>query len=134
METSIFLAREKAVAAYQESSIFEVFDLGCIISLTFYLWSSIKIYKAYLTWSEGQFSDTETISFLWFRNFLCFMVVWIAYRELMFVIDEIFELSVYQDWWWNLPLVVTAFYVRLQGYSQPQPQSTSFYKKVIQRV
>lgn len=130
VEASIFLAGEKAVAAYQESSVVDVFKvlhyLARIASLSYYLWSSIKIYKAYRIWSEGQFSDIETISFRWFRNFLHFMVVWMACRELMFVIDEIFELSFYQDWWWNLPLVVTAFYVGLQGYSQPQPQSLSF--------
>ena len=102
-----------------------------IISLTFYLWSSLKIYKAYRKWSEGQFSDTETISFKWFRNFLYFMMVWIACREVMFLLDEFLELSFYQDWWWNLPLVVTAFYVGLQGYSQPQPLHISFILKPV---
>ena len=84
VETSIFLAGGKAVAAYQESAIVEGFDLGRIVSLTYYLWSSIKIYKVYRTWSEGQFSNTEIISFRWFRNFLYFMGVWIACCEIDF--------------------------------------------------
>lgn len=130
VDASIFAAGEEAVETYQQSSIIEVLSvvhyLARITSLSYYLWGSIKIYKAYRIWSEGQFSDTETISFRWFRNFLYFMVVWIICREMMFVIDEFVDLSFYQDWWWNLPLVVTAFYVGLQGHSQPQPQSIWF--------
>tara|TARA_B110000046_G_scaffold31498_1_gene33501 strand:- start:45047 stop:45250 length:204 start_codon:yes stop_codon:yes gene_type:complete len=44
----------------------------------------------------------------------------------LFVLDEILELSFYQDWSWHSPLVLTAFYFGLQGYSQPQPKRILF--------
>ena len=130
VEFSVFVMGKGAVTKFQNSILSDILEgvhyVVRIVSLTYYLWSSLKIYKAYRTWSQDQFSDTETISFRWFRNFLYFMIVWLVCRELMFGLDEILELSFYQDWWWNLPLVVTAFYVGLQGYSQPQPLHISF--------
>lgn len=132
-EFGVFLFGKETVRQYQQSEISDVLDVvyyvGRLISLSYYLWSSLKIYKAYQNWSNEQFSDTETISFMWFRNFLYFMVVWLVCREFMFLLDEFLELSFYQDWWWNLPLVITAFYTGLQGYSQPQPHSMSFHEK-----
>jgi AraC-like DNA-binding protein len=45
----------------------------------------------------------------------------------MFVLDAIFDLDFYQDWWWNLALVGVVFYVGLTGYTQKQYPHISFY-------
>jgi YesN/AraC family two-component response regulator len=54
------------------------------------------------------------------------MIFWLLFRELMVVLDVIFKLDFYQDWWWNLALVAVVFYIGLKGYSQSQPARISF--------
>lgn len=130
VEFSVFAAGNESVLKFQNSTLSDVLEVihyvVRIILLTYCLWSSLKIYKSYKAWSLDQFSNIETISFRWFRNFIYFMISWLVCREILFLLDEILELSFYQDWWWNLPLVLTAFYVGLQGYSQPQPKRILF--------
>lgn len=86
----------------------------------------MKIYKRYQRWSTEQFSNMELIDFRWFRNFIYCMIFWLVFRELMFVLDVIFDLNFYQDWRWNLALVGVVFYVGLTGYTQKQYSHISF--------
>lgn len=90
-------------------------------SYIFYFTRCFKLYFQYRKWTETQFSDTEAISFTWFRNFIYGMIFWILCREVMNVLDRIYDWTFYQDWWWNLALVLVAFYVGLTGYAQKQP-------------
>lgn len=137
VEFTVFLFGQETVNQFNSSNyafvLNIVHEVVRTLSLLFYLWKSLKIYRAYRLWSENQFSDIELISFKWFRNFLYFMIAWIACREIINQVDGVLNLNFYQDWWWNLPLVLTAFYVGLQGYAQQQPQIIHFEEKLFKK-
>lgn len=54
------------------------------------------------------------------------MIFWLLFREAMNILELFLELDFYQDWWWNLALVVVAFYIGIAGYSQQQPTKIYF--------
>lgn len=127
----LFFAQGKyAVQEFQQSILAEVLDyaiwLITLSSYTYYFYQSIKIYQEYREWTKHQFSNLDLISFSWFRNFIYFMLFWVAFKEILNVIDHFLDLNYYEDWWWNLALSGTAVYVGLQGYAQKQPQKIIF--------
>nr|MBI1229107.1 hypothetical protein [Cytophagales bacterium] len=103
-----------------------VLRIGLIVSFFYYLSRCLGIYTQYRIWSTEQFSNLEIIDFKWFRNFIYSMIFWLAFRELMFILDALFSLDFYQDWWWNLALAAVAVYIGLAGYSQKQPAWIDF--------
>lgn len=48
-----------------------------------YLYWSLQLYRRYRTWIKTQYSDTETISFGWFRNFLVTLTATILFAFFM---------------------------------------------------
>ena len=100
--------------------------VALLISFIYYLSRCLRIYRSYRKWSLHQFSNTELIHFKWFRNFLYGMIFWLVFREAMNIVDAFLDLDFYQDWWWNLALVVVAFYIGLAGYAQKQPARIFF--------
>lgn len=125
-----FLQGAEAVEALHASKLDLVLSyvlrIGLIASFFFYLSRCLAIYKRYRFWSLEQFSNLELIDFKWFRNFIYCMIFWLVFRELMFIIDAIFSLDFYQDWWWNLALVAVSLYIGLAGYSQKQSARIKF--------
>lgn len=95
-------------------------------SYIYYFSACLRIYKRYKKWSLNQFSNEELIGFNWFRNFIVAMLVWLITRQIMNFLDIAFDLSFYQDWWWNLVLVFVSLYIGLAGYAQLQPLSIHF--------
>lgn len=103
-----------------------IYNLVVLLSYWYYLSRCTRIYRAYRVWSLNQHSNTEHVSFLWFRNFVYAMIFWISFRVVMLLLDEAFDLSFYQDWWWNLALVGVAIYIGLTGLTQRQPTNLYF--------
>lgn len=126
----IFLGGEEFVTAYQSSklSYYQGFLLTLVrwLSYGYYFYHSIRLYRAYRTWIDQSFSELETISLSWFRNFIYLMLFWVSFREFMIVLDFILKLDFYQDWWWNLVLVGVAVYVGISGLSQAPASRLSF--------
>lgn len=129
-ELVFFVQGPEAVQKLQSSSHFLVLGyvnrILMIMSFVFYLSRCISIYKKYRHWSLNQFSNTELISFQWFRNFIYAMAFWLIFREVMNILDAMLDLPFYQDWWWNLGLVAVSYYIGLAGYSQNQPAKIAF--------
>ena len=129
-EFVFFVQGPEAVDYLQNSTHFEILGyvnrLLMIASFVFYFSQCIVIYKRYRKWSLHQFSNTDLISFNWFRNFIYAMIFWLLFREVMNIMDAIMDLDFYQDWWWNLALVAVAFYIGLAGYEQKQPPKIFF--------
>jgi AraC-like DNA-binding protein len=86
-------------------------------------------YKEYRNWTETQFSDTEAISFIWLRNFIYLIIAGELFKFCWFVIDNIFDLSFEEDWWWHLLTVFIICYIGIKGYSQPQATKLIFTGK-----
>lgn len=129
-EFIFFVQGPEAVEALQSSGHFQflvIFNRFLMIaSYAYYLSRCMIIYKKYRSWSLNQFSNTELISFNWFRNFIYAMIFWLIFREIMNLLDSYLDLEFYQDWWWNLALVAVAYYIGLAGYSQNQPAKIQF--------
>ncbi len=97
-----------------------LFALG-IIQQFVYLYWSLQLYWAYQVWVKTQFSETDTISFGWFRNFLIALTITLIFSLIMTLIDLWLDLNYWQDWWGNLVGVILIYYVSIEGYAQVQP-------------
>jgi AraC-like DNA-binding protein len=87
----------------------------------FYLYRSFQLYRQYRAWMPTQFSETESISFRWFRNFLLVILLAEVFGVLMTVADLVLDLDYTADWWDELFGAVLIYYVSINGYSQVQP-------------
>lgn len=87
----------------------------------FYIYLSLRLYRQYRTWIKNQFSETETISFRWFRNFIVAMLLVTVFGYLMDFLSVTYNLNFWQNWWDELAKVVLIYYVSIEGYAQRQP-------------
>jgi AraC-like DNA-binding protein len=95
--------------------------VGSVIQQFLYLYWSLRLYRNYRVWIKTQFSDTDPISFRWFRNFLLALTITLVFSLIMTLIDLWLNLDYWQDWWGNLVGVVLIYYVSIEGYAQVQP-------------
>ncbi|ADB39178.1 helix-turn-helix domain-containing protein [Spirosoma linguale] len=94
----------------------------------YYLILSLRLYRHYRAWIKTQFSETETISFRWFRNFLVALTAAMLFSLFMTLISATFNLDFWQNWWDKLAGVVLIYYVSIHGYAQAQPgRRLTFY-------
>ena len=127
----IFFVQGAEVVELEQSSALHLWLTYLVLvsqwaSYFFYLRQCLLIYRQYKLWSLNQFSNEDLISFNWFRNFIYTMIFWLVCREIMNFVDSYLDLTFYQDWWWNLALVLVSFYIGLAGYSQAQPSKLLF--------
>lgn len=87
----------------------------------YYLILSLRLYRHYREWIKTQFSEIETISFRWFRNFLIVLTTTMLFSLLMTLLSLAFNLNYWQNWWDELAGVVLIYYVSINGYAQVQP-------------
>ncbi|MBO0938622.1 helix-turn-helix transcriptional regulator [Fibrella sp. HMF5335] len=100
--------------------ISDMLFVASIASQLYYLYRALGLYRAYRDWIKTQFSDTEIISFRWFRNFLTGLTVTAVLSLLMTVLSLLYGLSYWQNWWDDLATVVLIYYASITGYAQPQ--------------
>lgn len=103
------------------------FWIGVILQI-YYFYHSLKLYQHYRTWTKSQFSDIESVSFKWYRNFLIVLALGLLADWLHILVDMIFQLSFEQDWWDNLLMVFLIYYVSIAGYAQAQPSRQLAFK------
>lgn len=85
-----------------------------------YLYWSFQLYRGYRQWIKHQFSETDTVSFRWYRNFLIALTITLTFSVGMTLIDLWLNLTFWQNWWDNLAGAVLIYYVSIEGYAQPQ--------------
>lgn len=96
------------------------FWLGVGIDL-YYLYLALRLYRQYREWIQSQFSETDSISFCWFRNFLIALTLATLLGYLMDGLSVALNLNFWQNWWDELAKVVLIYYVSINGYAQVQP-------------
>lgn len=106
---------------HRPAHIGQVETLAFLVSNYFYFYQSLRLYSEYRQWTPTQFSDTETISFRWFRNFLVAFAFSITFYWFMYVLDLWLDLPFAQDWWNELVVAGLIYYLSITGYSQQQP-------------
>ena len=95
----------------------------------FYFYKSIKLYREYRAWTTTQFSNTDVVSFKWFRNFLIVLGLIFITNYLMLIIDSYKDLDFEQDWWDKLFRAALIYYVSITGYAQAQPNTGLVFKE-----
>lgn len=92
----------------------------------YFFYLSLKIYRDYRNWAETQFSDTETVSFDWIRNFIYLIITGEVFKTTWNLADYIIDMPFEKDWWWHLYTVAIICYVGIRGYTQAQPKFLHF--------
>lgn len=132
---TVFLQGKSAVGTFRSSEL--SYWLGWLeniaiwASYIYYFYQSLHIYKEYRRWIEMQFSDTETISFVWLRNFIYLIIAGEVFKWCWFIADYIIDLPFEKDWWWHLFTVVIICYVGIKGYAQHQPLRLTYSSKSV---
>ncbi len=128
---SVFIQGKKAVDSFRSSEL--SYWLGWLetiatwASYIYYFYQSLRIYQEYRRWTETQFSDTETISFVWLRNFIYLIIAGEVFKLAWSIADKALgDLPFEQDWWWHLFTVAIICYVGIRGYAQMQPKKLIF--------
>ena len=89
----------------------------------------LQIYNAYRAWINSYFSDTERISFVWFRNFLIIYFLNFIATFAMIIFVAITNYN-YETMWWGYFLTMAfVYYLSIFGYSQVQIHSIRFTQK-----
>lgn len=94
-----------------------------------YIYKSLKLYRQYRIWTNTQFSDTDAVSFKWFRNFLIVLVLMFMVYLIKMIIIRVYQLDFKQDWWDNLVGVALIYYVSITGYAQAQPNTGLVFRE-----
>jgi AraC-like DNA-binding protein len=121
--------KEEMYALYKTSFVAflgQIENVAPWIMYIVYFYLSLKMYKHYRQWTETQFSDTESVSFDWLRNFIYLIIAGEIFKFLWQLADFIIDMPYEKDWWWHLLTICIICYVGIRGYSQAQPKSLRF--------
>lgn len=135
----VFVQGKKSIDAFRSSEL--AYWLGWLESIAiwgsyiYYFYQSLRLYKEYRRWVETQFSDTETISFVWIRNFIYLIIAGEVFKLSWSIADwALGDLPFEQDWWWHLFTVVIIAYVGIKGYAQHQPIKLIFKDNKVEAI
>lgn len=127
----VFIQGKNAVDTFRASAISNwlgwLETVAIWSSYVYYFYKSLRIYKDYRRWAETQFSDIESISFVWLRNFIYLIIAGEVFKLSWSIADKALgDLPFEQDWWWHLLTVAIICYVGIKGYSQTQPNKINY--------
>lgn len=104
----------------------------CIYTLYFYFFrKALIVYHDYKQWIITHFSDVDSVSFKWLRNFIYLIIAGESIRLLWNIADYIIDMPYEQDWWWHLFIIVVICHVSISGYSQIQYNHLHFEPMVV---
>lgn len=92
----------------------------------YYFAKAYKLYQDYRKWAPNEFSDTESISFRWYRNFLLAYILSNVANWSMTLADVFLNLDFWHDWWDELLNAGLIYYLAIAGYGQIQPLKIQF--------
>lgn len=95
------------------------------VQLAYFYWA-YRLYRNYRKWAPSQFSDTESVSFIWFRNFLLAFLASNLISWSMTLIDFWLHLDFWHDWWDELFNAGLIYYLSIAGYAQLQPRKIHY--------
>jgi AraC-like DNA-binding protein len=103
---------------------------GFALQLVYFYWA-YRLYRNYRRWAPSQFSDPESLSFSWYRNFI--LAFWLSslVTVSMTVLDLWLDLDFWHDWWDELFEVVIIYYLCIAGYAQVQSRKLHFQAEAL---
>lgn len=106
---------------------FDFIELGMrFASQLIYFYWAYQLFREYQRWAPSQFSDTEAVSFDWFRNFLWAFLASNLFGWGMTLIDLWLQLDFWHEWWDELFNAALIYYLAIAGYAQIQPRKLQF--------
>jgi AraC-like DNA-binding protein len=128
---ALFLQGKEAMYALYATKFVQILSwlekLALWISYAFYFFQSLKLYNHYRQWTLTQFSNTDSVSFEWLRNFVYLIIAGEVFKFLWQLADYIIDMPFEKDWWWHLLTVCIIVYVGISGYVQLQPKTLNFH-------
>lgn len=92
----------------------------------FYYYLGWQLYKAYQQWTATQFSDLDTVSYKWFRNFLIFNII-VTCAELANALYLHFVSFGYDRMWLSYGAnAVLTYYLSISGFAQTRIRGVHF--------
>ena len=92
----------------------------------FYYYLGWQLYKAYQAWTATQFSDLDTVSYKWFRNFLIFNTI-VTCAELANTIYLTVVAFGYDRMWLSYGAnMVLTYYLSISGFAQARIRGVHF--------
>jgi AraC-like DNA-binding protein len=91
------------------------------VQMLWYLLKSYLLYRDYIRWTPTQFSDTQQVSFSWFRNFLIAIFFSVVMGILMSTSSWVFQLDFWNDWWDELFQAGMIYYLGIAAWAQTVP-------------
>lgn len=132
----VFLNGKTAIDYIQKSDVGQyvlyIESIATWVLYIVYFTKSLRLYKAYKNWIEGQFSDTNSIGFEWIRNFIFLIIAGEIFKWIWLLADFFMHLPFTEDWWWNLFTVFVIIYVAVSGYTQIQPKRL-IYSPIVEK-
>ncbi len=128
----IVFAQGQAFVKYWEENVhgplyLDFIELGArFASQILYFYWAYQLFREYRQWVPSQYSDTESISFAWFRNFLLAFLVSNLFGWAMTLLDLWLQLDFWHDWWDELFNAALIYYLAIAGYAQMQPRKLHF--------
>ena len=105
----------------------DLFEIGLkFASQIVYFYWSYQLFREYQRWAPSQFSDTDAVSFDWFRKFLWAFLASSLIGWGMTLIDFWLDLDFWHDWWDELFNVFLIYGLAIAGYAQIQPRKLYF--------
>ncbi len=132
----VFVQGKEGISAFRASAVARwlgwLEQIAIWGSYVYYFYQSLQLYRHYRKWSESQFSDTESVSFIWLRNFIYLIIAGEVFKFGWNVADMVFgDLPYEQDWWWHLLTIAIICYVGIRGYAQVQPNKLNFSEQAL---
>jgi AraC-like DNA-binding protein len=101
-------------------------EFGIYVLQAVYFYLAYRLYSDYRRWAPSQFSDPESISFVWYRNFIWAFWLTSIFSALVSVVDIWLALDFWHDWWDELFEVGLIYYLCIAGYAQWQTRKLYF--------
>jgi AraC-like DNA-binding protein len=126
----LFLQGKESMYAWYETDFIQflswVEKIATWISYIVYFYYSLKLYYVFRKWTETQFSNIESVSFVWLSNFIYLIIAGEVFKFIWQFADYIIDMPFEKDWWWHLFTVGIIIYVGVKGYTQVQPKKLVF--------
>jgi AraC-like DNA-binding protein len=126
LKIALFVQGPEVIKSFSKLPIAQYLDilemLAKWVSYIYYFVISLKILKQYGVWATTQFSEIDSISFNWLRNFIYLIIAGEIFKFGWNIADIILDLPFEKDFWWHLLTVFIICYVGLSGYAQSQPK------------
>jgi AraC-like DNA-binding protein len=91
-----------------------------------YFIRAYRLFQEYRQWAPSQFSNVESVSFHWFRNFLIAFLASSVIGLGMALVDFWLQLDFWHDWWSELFNAGLIYYLCIAGYAQTQLRRLHF--------